>query len=130
MVEISGGAESLAGTAETRLGIGVSSRGRLLCNHMGGHKLLPTAEFANAASPSTLPRHPGHHQEWINACKTGSSTGANFDYAAGLTEAVLLGNVAHLAKQPIEWDSADLRVTNVPAANEFLRRDYRKGWTL
>jgi predicted dehydrogenase len=108
----------------------VGSRGRLLCNHMGDHKLLPTAQFTNAAPPSTLPKHPGHHREWINACKTGSSTGANFEYAAGLTEAVLLGNVAHLAKQPIEWDSANLRVTNVPAANEFLRRDYRKGWTL
>ena len=28
------------------------------------------------------------------------------------------------------WDPAKLEITNLPAANQFLRREYRKGWTL
>jgi predicted dehydrogenase len=108
----------------------VGEKGRLLCNHMGNHKLLPVERFTTGVPASALPPHPGHHQEWIRACKTGSATGANFAYAANLTEAVLLGNVAHLAGQSLEWDAANLRVTNVPAANDLLRREYRKGWTI
>jgi predicted dehydrogenase len=108
----------------------VGDKGRLLCNHMAGHKLLPAERFAGGIPASQLPRHPGHHQEWIQACKTGSPTGANFGYAAALSEAVLLGNVAHVAGQPIEWDSANLKVTNLPSANELLRREYRRGWSL
>jgi predicted dehydrogenase len=108
----------------------IGDKGRLLCNHMRNHKLLPTDRFAGSTPASELGKHPGHHQEWIAACKTGSPTGANFDYAAALTESVLLGNVAHLAGQPIEWDAANLRVTNRSAANQFLSRQYRKGWSL
>jgi hypothetical protein len=48
-----------------------------------------------------------------------------------LTEAVLLGNVAIRARgKTLEWDGPNLKVTNVPEANEFLRREYRKGWSL
>jgi hypothetical protein len=97
---------------------------------MGTHKLLPTERFTTGVPASELAPHPGHHQEWIRACKTGSPSGANFAYAANLTEAVLLGNIAHLAGQPLDWDTANLRVTNYPAANNLLRREYRKGWTI
>jgi predicted dehydrogenase len=107
----------------------VGDKGRLLCNHMGNHRLLPAEQFAKREA-SPLPPHPGHHREWILACKSGSPTGANFDFAANLTEAVLLGNAAHLAGETIEWDAGKLRVTNQPAANAFLSREYRKGWSL
>jgi len=45
-------------------------------------------------------------------------------------EAVLLGNVAILAGQKIEWDARNLKVTNVKSANDLIRRQYRKGWEL
>lgn len=107
----------------------VGDKGRLICNHMGGHQVLPKEQFGNRAA-SELPPHPGHHREWILACKSGTPTGANFDYSANLTEAVLLGNVAHLAGQPIDWDAAKLRITNHNLANSYLSREYRKGWSL
>ncbi len=82
--------------------------------------------------PVTLPRYPAgeksHHLEWIAACKGGPRALSNFDYAGPMTEAVLLGNVALRASKPIEWNSADLKVTNVPEANAYLRTEYRKGW--
>lgn len=78
----------------------------------------------------TLPRSPGHYQEFVNACKGGKPCLSNFDYAATLTEAILLGVVAMRAGKKIEYDAEQGKVTNVAEANEFLGREYRKGWTL
>jgi predicted dehydrogenase len=86
--------------------------------------------------PQTLPRHPGgdkdndaaQHLEWIAACKGEGKALASLDYAGPMTEAVLLGNVALRAGQRIEWDAKKLKVTNGAAANQFIRRQYRKGW--
>lgn len=62
--------------------------------------------------------------------KTGSATTCNFDYSGALTEAVLLGNVAFRTGQRLAWDADALKVTNCPEAEQFLRREYRKGWEL
>ena len=55
---------------------------------------------------------------------------SNFDYAGPLTETVLLGNVAMRAGAKVRWDSARLAAIDLPAAAQFIRRDYRKGWEL
>ncbi|HEY8503238.1 MAG TPA: Gfo/Idh/MocA family oxidoreductase [Gemmataceae bacterium] len=92
---------------------------------------LPKEKFEGVKMPEpTLPRSPGHHQEWILACKGGPPAMSNFDYAGPLTEFVLLGNVAVRAGKPIEWDAESLKVTNVPEADKFIRREYRKGFEL
>jgi hypothetical protein len=46
-----------------------------------------------------------------------------------MAEAVLLGNVALRVGKKIQWDSKKLKVTNVADANQYLRKDYRTGWT-
>ena len=85
----------------------------------------------NRGPKPNMPRSPGHYKEWVSACKgDGSAPGANFDYAGPLTELVLLGNVAIRAGKKLEWDSKNLKVTNVPEANQYLRREYRTGWSL
>jgi hypothetical protein len=46
---------------------------------------------------------------------------------------MLLGNIAlRTAKDNVilEWDSKTMKFTNFPAANEFLERPYRQGWSL
>jgi predicted dehydrogenase len=88
--------------------------------------------------PKKLERSPGHYVEWIEACKGGGKKpGSNFDWAGQLAETVLLGNVAlrlklrgELAKHKLLWDPVKLEFTNLPEANQFLRREYRKGWSL
>jgi predicted dehydrogenase len=72
----------------------------------------------------------GHRAEWIAACKTGSTTGCHFGYSGPVVEAVMLGAVAYRAGTALEWDAANLRVTNASKANSFLRREYRRGWEL
>jgi len=119
----------------------IGSKGSLFtANAQGGdYKLLPAKDFEGYREPAAIfPRHgAGNHddiqkKEWIAACKANKPelALANFEHAGLLTEAVLLGNVAILAGKKIEWDGPNLKVTNVPEAQKFLHREYRKGWTL
>ncbi len=99
--------------------------------HADKFKLLPEGKFEDMeAIKQTIPRSPGHHQEWVAACKGGPPALANFSYSAPMTEAVLLGNVAIRAAEKVEWDAKTLKVTNSPKANRFVQRKYRQGWTL
>jgi hypothetical protein len=47
-----------------------------------------------------------------------------------LTEAVLLGNVSYRLGKPLTWDAKNLRATNEPEAEKYLRHEYRPPWTL
>jgi predicted dehydrogenase len=112
----------------------VGDKGKMLVEGWGGQhpRLIPESRNrAYKRPPKTLPRSIGHHKEWIQACKTGSPTRSNFDFAGPLTEAVLLGSVCvHYGGAKLYWDSANLKVTNEPEANALLHYKYRDGWTL
>ena len=56
--------------------------------------------------------------------------GSPFDYAAPLTEVMLLGLVALRAGKPITYDGATMRIPNAPEAEVYLHREYRDGWSL
>lgn len=108
----------------------VGERGMLLSDY-GKHLLLPESEFADFQRPEpTIAPSVGHHLEWLQACKTGSPTTCNFDYAGWLTEANHLGNVAYRAGEKLQWDAQAMRARNAPHADRFIRREYRRGWTL
>ena len=66
---------------------------------------------------------------WVDAAKGKTAVSCPFEYAAKLTEVMLLGVVALKAGKKIEYDAANMRVTNVPAANQYLSREPRAGWT-
>jgi hypothetical protein len=92
-------------------------------------RLLPESRMEEFPAPDeTLPRSPGHYEEWVNACKGGPEPGANFEMAGLVTEAVLLGNVALRTQARLEWDGPALRVPNHDEANALLHREYRAGW--
>ena len=72
-----------------------------------------------------------HWHQFIDAARGEGKTTANFDYAGPLTEAVLLGSVAsRFPQQTLDWDAAALKFTNVAEANQYVRRDYRRGWEI
>ncbi|HVW03040.1 MAG TPA: Gfo/Idh/MocA family oxidoreductase, partial [Planctomycetaceae bacterium] len=109
----------------------IGDKGRIAIAHDHMPKLLPEEKFADFKPPAPfLPASPGHHQQWIEACKTGSRTGSNFQYAGPFTEIVLLGNVAYRVGKTIEYDPATMKVTNVPEANALLTKSYRPGWEI
>jgi predicted dehydrogenase len=110
----------------------IGSKGTLYCDSENGdtRRLLPENNFRDYQAPKpTLPRSPGHHAEWIRACKGGPPAMSNFDYSGPLTEMALLGNVALRAGERVTWDAAHLRATPT-SAQRFIRREYRQGWTL
>ncbi len=110
----------------------VGDKGKMLVTGWGGEhpRLLPESlDKDYKRPPKTLPRSIGHHREWVQACKTGSATRSNFDFAGPLTEAVLLGSVCvRNGGERLEWDSANLKFKNDEDANKLLHYEYRKGW--
>lgn len=106
------------------------AKGNLVANY-GAYRLLPEDRFKGFEPPKpTIPRSIGHHREWLEAIRKGGVTTCNFGYSALVSEAVLLGNVAYRSGERLEWDGKTGRVTNTTKATPYLRREYRKGWTL
>jgi len=109
------------------------SKGKLTAGVYGeGARLIPESKMKGYKQPEkTIARVKGsHEQDWVRACKAGKSAGADFEYSGPLTEACLLGNVAKRVDARIEWDAENLKVTNLPDANKYIRTQYRKGWSL
>lgn len=105
-------------------------KGRLLADYGTRQVFMNEGESYETPEP-TIPSSIGHYQEWIQACKTRETTTCNFDYSGALAETVLLGNVSYrVGGERLEWDAEALKATNCPAADEFIRREYRAGWTL
>jgi len=95
--------------------------------------LLPDSTFkALKKNPpkKTIPRVKGGPvKEWLRAIKDeGPIPGSSFDYASPLAEMVLLGVLAQRSGKRIEWDSANLKITNEPELNRYINVAPRKGW--
>ena len=105
----------------------IGDKGKLM-----GHRLIPESkQKAYGKPPKKLPRSPGHYKEWMLACRGGEPAGSNFvDHSGLLSEVMMLGNVAVRAQKKLVWDGPNFKVTNDSAANKFLHRDYRQGWSL
>ena len=115
----------------------VGSRGMLMHETYGEKPVLIGEGLDEAARsvPRTLPRiaggMQGHEMNFVRAIRGEEAISCPFDYAAPLNEAMNLGIVAMKAEQPILYDGAAGRITNLPDANRYLAREtYRKGWEL
>ncbi len=96
-------------------------------------RLLPDSlweEFKLNLPAKTIPRvKGGPFQEWIRAIKEeGPLPGSNFDYSARLTEMSLVGVMAQRTNHDIEWDAANMRVTNHEGMEHIIRQPARRGW--
>lgn len=81
--------------------------------------------------PEKYPRvEGGPYKEWIRAIKgEGPEPGANFDFASRFTEVQLLGVLAATHGGRIEWDAKEMKVTNRPELNAFVKEAVREGWS-
>jgi len=115
----------------------LGDKGVLVCGCYGRQpRVFPEARMAEAHKvPATIKRIPGdlegHEQDWVRACKGGEPASSNFNYSGPLAETVLMGNLAvrHPNKKLL-WDGDQMEVTNDKAANAYVRRQYRAGWSL
>lgn len=67
-------------------------------------------------------------QQWIAACRGGKQSPGSFLNAGPISDAVNLYAVALRTRQKLQFDAANVRITNLPDANKYLSREYRKGW--
>lgn len=82
------------------------------------------AQTASLRTPRAIP--PG---EKLNiACVGCGGKGATDVREVSSENIVALGNIALLTGRKLQWDAANLRITNVPEANDYLRPKYREGW--
>jgi predicted dehydrogenase len=105
----------------------IGTEGVLYSPYIAAPVLLPAEKFKDYK----IPRQGGedHYLQFVQACRGEGKTSTPFSYSGPLTETVLLGCLAtRFPKTTLEWDAAALKVTNVSAANEFVRRHYRQGW--
>jgi predicted dehydrogenase len=109
------------------------TKGKLVAGVYGEDpRLIPESKMKAYRQPEkTIPRVEGsHEQDWVRACKSGQKAGADFEYSAMLTEICLLGNVARRVDGRIKWDGVNMKVTNLPDADKYIRTPYREGWSL
>jgi predicted dehydrogenase len=114
-------------------GVFVGDNGFLTYETYGNNpKVYGNGAAARAdAVPKSVPRITvSHEANWASACKGDGTASSPFDYAARLTETMLLGVVALRAgqSQKILYDGAGMRVTNNADVNQWLTREYRSGW--
>ena len=110
----------------------VGSKGKLMHSTYGAKpRLLPKSlEDSVGKPPQKLARIPNeqHELNWVDAAKGKTEACCPFEYAAKLTEVMLLGVVSLKSGKKLTYDSANMRVTNIPEANQYLSRTYRTGW--
>jgi predicted dehydrogenase len=114
-------------------GVFVGEKGFLTYETYGNNpKVYPESLAVEADKvPKTFQRvTTSHEANFANACKGETTASSPFDYAAKLTETMLLGIVALRAGQSrkILYDGAKMQVTNAPDVNHWLAREYKQGW--
>ncbi|MFC5411367.1 Gfo/Idh/MocA family protein [Larkinella bovis] len=132
----------------------IGSKGKLMADCYGANpRLLPLKANESLNVPETIARVPNedHYLQWVDACIAGygkGKTSSPFEYAAPFTESILIGNLAlrswmlrdnptakktadkYNGRKKLLWDAANMKITNYDLANQFVKREYRDGWTL
>ena len=111
----------------------VGDKGKIMSGYTGSSpRIIPESKMKAYKLPEqTIPRIKGtHEQDWVRAIKNQGRAGADFDYSGPLNETVLLGNVAKRLDGRILWNGPDMTITNNKDANQYLRPQYRQGWSL
>jgi predicted dehydrogenase len=112
----------------------VGEKGKLICEtYSESPRLIPESRMQAYQRPKkTIPRVVGsHEQNWIDAIKGKTKATSPFDYSGPFTETVLLGNLGvWFPGKKLMWDGPNMKVTNLPEANDLVQHHYRTGWSL
>ncbi|MGB0743739.1 MAG: Gfo/Idh/MocA family oxidoreductase [Opitutales bacterium] len=111
----------------------IGTEGKMLVtgDYWNGPQLIPSkrrAEFGKP--PQLLERSPGHHKEFVMACKGEKPrefSQSNFSYSGPMTANIQLGNLCARAGKKLELNEEGV-ITNDPSINELAWREPREGW--
>jgi hypothetical protein len=113
-------------------------KGKILAGfNVQSPRLIPEKRMSGYPAPEPAARrqrNPGEEspgiKQWIACCRGGAQSPGNFLNAGPITDAVNLYGVALRARQRLVFDNENIKITNLAAANQYLSREYRKGWEL
>ena len=107
----------------------IGTEGIMLLPHPDSRpSLYPKAKFAGFRLPQV--KGTNHWAQFVNACRGDGKTTADFSYAGPLTEAILLGDVAsRFPETTLKWNASRMKF-DLHEANQYVRREYRKGWEI
>jgi hypothetical protein len=119
----------------------VGDKGKILAGfHCEEARIIPKRKsrdyWGGKGTPEPAPNEsaPGfalRNTSWVKAFKGGEPTYGNFLLAGPISEAFNLGAISlRLGGKRLVWDAANMRISNLPEANKYLVREYRKGWEL
>jgi hypothetical protein len=111
----------------------VGDKGKIL----GGFRneepaLLPESRMKSYMEGKTVSHGEAERSDdfWIDAFRDKKESPGTFLLAGPVSETINLGAIALRTRKKILYDAAKMEITNEPDANEYLRREYRKGWEL
>ena len=110
----------------------VGDKGKILASFHGASPvLLPEKRMVEYTGAAASPEEKVTRNEraWIDAFRNNESPGT-FLKAKAVTQTILLGGVALRVGKRVDYDSAKIEITNLPEANQYLTREYRKGWEM
>jgi hypothetical protein len=134
----------------------IGTKGKMMCGTYGNNaQLLPTSRTQNVKVKQVIPRvkggAEGHYAQWVEAAIAGygnKEVSAPFETAGPLTELLLMANLAIRAadiRKPradgkgfdfpgrnikLLWNNDQMKVTNFDDVNQFVKREYRRGYSL
>jgi len=109
----------------------VGDKGKIIAGFRGeSPRLVPESRMKDLKTEVPKEDRTDSNAVWIDAFKNKTQSPGSFLYAGSVTETILLGAVALRARRRVEYDSVNMKITNVPDANKFLTREYRPGWEL
>jgi hypothetical protein len=109
----------------------VGEKGKILAGFRGEDPVIIPGKLMPGPKPEPEKesRMDGNNV-WIDSFKKRTQSPGSFIYAGPVTETILLGAVALRARKKVEYDTANMKITNMPEAEKFLIREYRSGWEL
>jgi len=109
----------------------VGDKGKIIGDFRGEKPVLYAGNKKTMPDESTSEsERQDRNDAWISSFKNNTQSSGSFIYAGPVTETILLGAVALRAGEKVDYNSAEMKITNVPDANKYLMREYRKGWEL
>jgi predicted dehydrogenase len=101
-------------------------------SHGAMPELVPNDPGFKAPAP-WIERTPNNYEDWIDAIRNGKKAHNDFSISAKLAEIMLLTNIATRVQDKntvLEYDHENMKISNIPEANQYFHYEYRKGWTL
>ncbi len=110
----------------------VGDKGKILAGfHVNNPRLIPEKRMAGLTIPEPPKRErTSGFKQFMDAVKAGKQCPGSFTEASHITEAVNLYAVALRAGRILKYDAVNRQITNIPEANKYLSREYRKGWEI